>query len=76
MLVFVEVKTRRSLEAGRPEEAVTAAKQRRLVRLAQAYLGKLEVQPPCRFDIVTVDWSRSLPRLRHLKAAFAASQGS
>ncbi|NWG00465.1 MAG: YraN family protein [Thermoanaerobaculaceae bacterium] len=72
VLVFVEVKTRRSMEAGRPEEAVTGAKQRRLVRLAQAYLGERKVLPPCRFDIVAVDWSRWLPRLRHLKAAFRA----
>jgi putative endonuclease len=37
-IVFVEVKTRRSERAGTAEEAVSAAKQRRVGRLAQAYL--------------------------------------
>jgi len=36
-LVICEVKTRASTAAGQPEEAVSPAKQRRLIRLAEAY---------------------------------------
>jgi putative endonuclease len=36
-LVFVEVKTRRSLEFGRPEEAITAEKRERLWAVAAHY---------------------------------------
>ena len=41
-LVLVEVKTRRSDRMGTPEEAVSPSKQRRLVRLARAYLASSE----------------------------------
>ncbi len=54
LLVFVEVKARRGTGWGRPEEAVTGAKQARLRRLAAAWLA--EKRPPgCRvyrFDVV------------------------
>ena len=38
-LVFVEVKARSSSAFGYPEEAVTRAKQRHLVRAAQSYIA-------------------------------------
>jgi putative endonuclease len=54
-LVFVEVKTRADQSHGRPEEAVTPAKQRQLRRIAQGYLVE---HPPgeagCRFDVISV----------------------
>jgi len=72
-LVFVEVKARATRAAGSPEEAVTAAKQRRLSLLAQAFLGKRrDDPPPCRFDVVAVEGAAPWPRIRHLKAAFRA----
>ena len=72
-LVFVEVKTRSGRSAGLPEEAVTPAKRHRLVRLAQAYLGRLRGDPPpCRFDVIAVEGRGAIPRLRHLQAAFRA----
>jgi putative endonuclease len=39
VLVLCEVKTRRSEKAGSPEEAVSSAKRRKLLRLAEAYLA-------------------------------------
>src|SRR5690606_23032473 len=39
-LVFVEVKTRFSRTAGFPEESVTAAKRRRLLRTARHFLAE------------------------------------
>jgi putative endonuclease len=72
MLVFVEVKARRDRALGAPEEAVTTAKQQRLVRLAQAYLAtRSGPPPPCRFDVIAVE-GRTLPRVRHLRNAFRA----
>jgi len=71
-LVFVEVKTRTGGRAGTPEEAVTLGKQRRLVRLAEAYLARRGESPPCRFDVVAVSGSAWRPSVRHLRGAFRA----
>ena len=54
LYVFVEVKTRRNLEHGRPEEAVSERKMRGIVRAADSYLRAYHVDNPVRFDIVSV----------------------
>ena len=54
-LVFVEVKSRRSVAYGTPAEAVGFQKQRTLVQLAAAYLTRRGlVDRACRFDVVEV----------------------
>lgn len=61
-LVFVEVKTRRSDEAGAPEEAVTIGKQTRLSKTARRYrrlVGPEDV--PYRFDVVSILWREPNP---------------
>jgi len=73
--VFVEVKTRRSMRCGTGAEAVTARKQERLIRLAQAFLSRQgRSGDRFRFDVVDVrlkpDGNREL---RHLKGAFGGS---
>jgi putative endonuclease len=75
-LVFVEVKTRRSLAAGHPSEAVTAEKRRQLTRAALAYLKRHNrLEAPARFDVVAVVWpeDRSQPQIEHYKNAFPAT---
>lgn len=54
-IVFVEVKARSGSGFGGPADAVTAAKQRRLARLAEAYLALRRLgDRACRFDVVSV----------------------
>jgi putative endonuclease len=71
-LVLVEVKTRRSERAGTPEEAVSPTKQRKLVRLAQAYIQDCSSPlDAVRFDVIAIRVladERAL--LRHYRAAF------
>ena len=57
-LIFVEVKTRRGTSYGRPEEAVTLHKQRKLVEVATYYLD-LHACPDrsWRIDVVAVQLS-------------------
>ena len=74
-IVFVEVKTRQSQDAGHPSEAVDAPKQRRLTRLAVTFLkrhGLLE--QAARFDVIAVTWpeGRRRPTIEHIQDAFEA----
>jgi putative endonuclease len=75
--VFVEVKARRPGWDDAPGAAVSWAKRRRLVRLAQRYVrarGLREVR--CRFDVVEVTGDgRGALSVRHLRSAFDASPG-
>jgi putative endonuclease len=56
VVVFVEVKARRSRAYGGAAEAVSPRKRRRIAAMALDYLawaGRLE--SPCRFDVVAID---------------------
>lgn len=70
--VFVEVKTRASVSAGKPEEAIPPAKQRRLIRLATEYLHMRNLgEAAVRFDVVAIRVTgRGRANLRHIKGAF------
>lgn len=55
-LVFVEVRTKRNLEYGTPEESITRTKSHRLRATAYYYLKSLEKQPASwRIDFVAVE---------------------
>jgi len=76
-LVFVEVKAgRRNAAVGpeRPAHAVDARKQRRIRRLAAAWLAENRDAPQCasiRFDVVGVTFDRSRPiAIEHIRDAF------
>lgn len=72
VLVFVEVKTRRNEEFGRPYAAVNRAKKRQLSRAALRYLQKLPRKPPfIRFDVIEVVGEiGETPTVRHIENAF------
>jgi len=75
-VVFVEVKTRASHEAGHPADAVDAIKQGKLTRLALAYLKRHELLGcTSRFDVVAITWNDggAQPTIEHYVAAFQAS---
>jgi len=52
LLVFVEVKTKKGLDFGTPEEMFTQRKYTKVRRMATVYLQGKEV--PCRIDMVAV----------------------
>jgi putative endonuclease len=74
-VVFVEVKTRTTHDAGHPADAVDEAKQRRLTRLALSYLKRHDLLGcRARFDVVAVTWpERGRPSIEHFKDAFSAA---
>lgn len=74
VLVFVEVKVRRTLSRGAPIEAVTPAKQSRVRRAAQEYLTYCgRVFRRIRFDVICVMKTAKTTDITHLKAAFSSS---
>ncbi len=70
-LVFVEVRTRRGVQYGTPEESVTAVKARRLVATAQEFLQEHDLgHASWRIDLIAIrldgDWRvQDITHLRH-----------
>ena len=74
-IVFAEVKTRSGLGFGRPEEAISETKRRRIAQAAQAWLREQGMeQASCRFDVIAVVLQKDAdPIVTHFKQAFWAS---
>ena len=79
-VVFVEVKSRRSVRFGSPEAAVDARKQARIVRGAFAWLRENpRRRARIRFDVISYrveparDATPETWRIRHIEGAFDAS---
>lgn len=73
-IVFVEVKTRLSARHGRPSEAVSYHKQRKIIRMAHVYLSRINGwHQPCRFDVIEILWHETNPVLNHIRHAFVVS---
>ena len=73
VLVFIEVKTRKNENFGRPFSAVNREKRRRISRAALTWLKK-KTKPPdhIRFDVVEVigEPDGHAPGIRHIENAF------
>ena len=70
-IVFVEVKSRRSIRYGNPKWAVTPRKQRKISMVALQYLKSTrQMAERARFDVVTVISNRDEPQIELVKNAF------
>jgi putative endonuclease len=72
MLVFVEVRKRRSAAYGGAIASITGAKRTRLIAAAKAYLAMIGKEPPCRFDAVLIDGAALSPRIEWQRDIFDA----
>ena len=64
-LVFIEVRTKKSLEFGSPEESITPAKRERLRTIASRYQQTHNDLPPLwRIDVVAVELNQKGKPLR------------
>ena len=73
IVVLIEVKTWTSDSFGKPEESVSGAKRKRLLRAAWAFLQKRErIDSIWRIDIVAIEASPNwtIQRLDHYQSAF------
>ena len=78
-VVFVEVRTRSSLDWGHPAETINVTKQRKIIGAARHWLvrerpGQI---PDCRFDVITVlTPANSAPVIEHFPDAFRCQRDS
>ena len=73
-LAFIEVKTRKNEDFGRPDQAVDAEKRWRLIRVAREYSRRAGIAPECeRFDVVSIVLE-SPPRIDLYKGVFTMRQ--
>ncbi len=70
MLVVVEVKTRTGSFFGEPEEFVNRQKQKNLIKAANAYIEKNNLELEVRFDIMGVILTGNNHRINHIEDAF------
>lgn len=71
-IVFVEVKSRKSLAYGVPQEAVTPFKQRQISKAALTWLARHhKIDSPARFDVIALLLDSSYShRIEHIRNAF------
>ena len=72
VLVFVEVKTRRTISFGPPQAAVTPFKQRQISKAALFWLARRRLQEVnARFDVIAILLcEHEVPAIEHIKNAF------
>lgn len=69
-VVFVEVKTRSTAFFGDPSQAVSIAKQKRIIQAANDYLEQHELELEARFDVISLVVSGAEYELEHMEDAF------
>lgn len=73
LLIFVEVKTRKSLEFGSPIEAINKKKQEKIRFIADYYLSKRKIKDyQIRFDVFSIllDKDNKIKSFEHISNAF------
>ncbi len=70
LLLIIEVKARSSDQYGEPEISVNKTKQRMLIKAANHYLAQHKLDLEVRFDIISILFKGSKPRINHIKDAF------
>ncbi len=71
VLVFVEVKYRKTSLFGTPQEAVNFKKQQKIIKSAIIYMKEKNISRDYRFDIVSI----CADKCEIIKSAFAAEAG-
>jgi putative endonuclease len=73
-LVFVEVRTKKSLAFGTPEESITQAKKAKLILTSQTYMQEHDDLPDnWRIDVVAIEMNKAggVLRIEQIKSAIA-----
>ena len=68
-VVFIEVKSRNSLDFGHPEEAIGNSKIEHILRCADHYIHHNHWEGDIRFDIISILYDQK-PVIEHIEDAF------
>lgn len=68
VLVVAEIKTRRSLRFGRPQDAITPSKIKNTVLAADAFVRYNRIDMPVRFDVISI--VEATGEVEHIEDAF------
>ncbi len=72
-IVFVEVKTLKDDYFQQPYEEVNRKKQKNIIKTANVYLQRCELDKEARFDIVSIVQPQGTePKIEHIISAFSA----
>lgn len=75
-IVFVEVKSRRSIRYGSPKWAITPKKQRKISMVALYYLKTTQqIDTKARFDVVAITSNQDEPQIEIVENAFELAYG-
>lgn len=69
-LVFIEVRAKRDITFGRPEETINKKKIERCKKAAQKYLYHKQIESLCRFDVLAVTYLDKKWSYHHFINAF------
>jgi len=69
-LVIAEVKTRKSNYFGEPETFVNKQKQKNLIKAAQEYIQRNQLDLEVRFDIIAIILGDNQTKINHIEDAF------
>jgi len=73
MIIFVEVKSRSGTYFEQPFQAVTKKKQKFIIKAANAYIEKFEIDLEARFDIISIVNENGNFEIDHIEDAFYPS---
>ena len=70
-IIVVEVKTRQTAEIGEPWMAVTKAKQKLIIQVANHFIQTNEIENDTRFDIISIVHNSFRTKIEHIEDAFS-----
>lgn len=71
VLSIVEVKTRFSNFLGEPYEAVSKSKQKSIIRAANHFVEKNDLDLEVQFDIISIVLNKNQQKITHIEEAFS-----
>lgn len=71
-LIVIEVKARQTAEIGEPWQAVTRAKQKIIIQVADHYLKIKNLDVDTRFDVISIVHNSFRTKIEHIEDAFTA----